>query len=97
MSSHAIPSDASSKLKKETIGQFKGAEIKCEPPNKRLYQFTGNLLLKDRNDPLSISPAAILLRGCILRNTHRIYGVVVYAGHDTKVRPEASNCLTSPT
>ena len=72
-------------MTKETIGQFKGAEIKCEPPNKRLYQFTGNLMLPGHSEPVSISPASILLRGCILRNTNRILGVVVYAGHDTKV------------
>ena len=71
-------------LSKETISQFQGAVVKCEPPNKRLYQFTGNLYLKGNPEPVSISPASILLRGCILRNTNRALGVVIYAGHDTK-------------
>lgn len=56
----------------------------CEPPNSRLYQFTGKLELRPplvqhaRTVPLS--PAAVLLRGCSLCNTARIFGLVIYAG-----------------
>lgn len=58
--------------------------MRCEPPNSRLYHFTGNL---EMPSPLSVEPmvvpappAAVLLRGCSLRNTSRIYGLVIYAG-----------------
>ncbi|KAG2438842.1 hypothetical protein HXX76_005382 [Chlamydomonas incerta] len=33
----------------------------------------------------SLPASAVVLRGCSLRNTECIYGVVVYAGHDTKI------------
>lgn len=75
--------DETKDMRKETIGQFIGT-VHCEPPNSRLYQFTGNLDLQPPLVPsttkLPLTPAAILLRGCSLRNTHRIFGMVVYAG-----------------
>lgn len=77
--------DASRNLTKATLGTFHDAVVECEPPNKRLYNFTGNLLLKGQSDPIPISPASVLLRGCTLRNTERIFGVVIYAGHDSKI------------
>lgn len=58
--------------------------MRCEPPNSRLYHFTGNLELPDgaTGSPLvvPVPPAAVLLRGCSLRNTQRVYGMVLYAG-----------------
>ncbi|PNW75666.1 hypothetical protein CHLRE_12g536050v5 [Chlamydomonas reinhardtii] len=33
----------------------------------------------------SLAASAVVLRGCSLRNTTCIYGVVIYAGHDTKI------------
>ncbi len=75
--------DESKELTHGTLKGFKGG-IECEAPNSRLYQFTGNLLLappivpQERTVP--ISPNAILLRGCALRNTERVFGVVIYAG-----------------
>ncbi len=70
--------DESKDFTSQTISQFTGASIQCEPPNSRLYQFTGNLLLGDKK--LSLSPASILLRGCSLRNTEHVLGAVIYAG-----------------
>ncbi|GLC46232.1 hypothetical protein PLESTM_001843200 [Pleodorina starrii] len=32
-----------------------------------------------------LSASSLLLRGCSVRNTDCVYGVVVYAGHDTKI------------
>ena len=49
-----IALDASKSFTKDTIHQFSGAVVECEPPNKRIYRFTGNLLLKDQSEPLTI-------------------------------------------
>ncbi len=58
--------------------------VKCEPPNSRLYHFTGNLEMPGavggEKLVVPVPPAAILLRGCSLRNTHKVYGLVLYAG-----------------
>ncbi|MEW5306196.1 MAG: hypothetical protein WDW36_008680 [Sanguina aurantia] len=80
--------DATMVLTHESLAGFRGV-IKCEAPNEVIYQFTGNMELQPpfvaAPSVLPLSPAAMLLRGCSLRNTTAIHGVVVYAGHDTKV------------
>lgn len=57
--------------------------IECEPPNNRLHKFVGTLHWKDKD--YALDNDKIVLRGCRLRNTKWMYGVVVYAGHDTKL------------
>ncbi|XP_042229397.1 phospholipid-transporting ATPase ID-like isoform X3 [Homarus americanus] len=64
------------------IGVFRG-EIRCEPPNNQLNKFDGALHWEGNIHPLDNDK--ILLRGCILRNTQWCYGVVVFAGKDTKL------------
>ncbi|CAA0836192.1 Phospholipid-transporting ATPase 1 [Striga hermonthica] len=56
--------------------------IKCEQPNRNIYEFMANMELKGQRFPLSQSN--IILRGCQLKNTEWAIGVVVYAGQDTK-------------
>jgi magnesium-transporting ATPase (P-type) len=70
--------DETKDLLEQDFVQFRQAVIECEGPNARLYQFTGNLVLDGKTLP--ISPSAILLRGCNLRNTDKAVGAVIYAG-----------------
>ncbi|KAL4606488.1 hypothetical protein ACB092_09G106300 [Castanea dentata] len=56
--------------------------IRCEPPNRNIYEFTANMEFNEHRFPLSQSN--IVLRGCQLKNTDWIIGVVVYAGQETK-------------
>eukprot|EP00045_Choanoeca_perplexa_P017396 m.252596 g.252596 ORF g.252596 m.252596 type:complete len:1171 (+) comp17526_c0_seq21:223-3735(+) len=58
------------------------SRLECELPNNKIYQFNGTLLHNGRK--LALDTTNILLRGCVLRNTKRAVGMVVYAGHDTK-------------
>eukprot|EP00798_Chlamydomonas_sp_ICE-L_P016456 gene16456-22676_t len=75
-------------LSVEDLSKYQGS-IECEAPNTKLYQFAGNLLVgppEQTNRPkVAVQPSAVILRGCSLRNTAHIYGVIIYAGHDTKV------------
>ncbi len=75
--------DETKDLTHATLKGFRGG-VECEPPNSRLYQFTGNLLLAPPLVPeertIPVNPAAILLRGCALRNTEHVFGAVIYAG-----------------
>eukprot|EP00051_Salpingoeca_urceolata_P031810 m.13053 g.13053 ORF g.13053 m.13053 type:complete len:1156 (+) comp4442_c0_seq1:490-3957(+) len=60
---------------------FKGV-VNCEPPNNKIYEFKGKLT--DEGQVHSLDARHMLLRGCIVRNTPRVIGLVVYCGHDTK-------------
>lgn len=64
--------------------KVEGVEIVVPPPTDELYVFEGVLRGDgDREEPLGSD--SLLLRGCILRNTEYIYGLVVYNGRDTKL------------
>uniref|UniRef100_A0A0N4UTY0 P-type phospholipid transporter n=1 Tax=Enterobius vermicularis TaxID=51028 RepID=A0A0N4UTY0_ENTVE len=58
-------------------------EIRCEPPNKKINQFHGLLIVGKEEYPLGIEHT--LLRGARLKHTRWIHGVVLYAGHETKL------------
>lgn len=59
------------------------AVVKCELPNCHIYTFEGVITHGDRVIPLG--PDQFLHRGCVLQNTEWLVGVVIYAGHDTKL------------
>lgn len=77
-----LPETAEMGQDEAKIGLFDG-EITCEPPNNHLNKFEGRLTWKSKQ--YSLDNDKILLRGCILRNTQWCYGVVVFAGRDTKL------------
>nr|XP_027188150.1 phospholipid-transporting ATPase 1-like [Cicer arietinum] len=56
--------------------------IRCEQPNRNIYEFTANI--EFNGIKFSLSQSNIVLRGCQLKNTDWIIGVVVYAGQETK-------------
>ena len=69
--------------------------IESEPPHANLYQYSGVVRWTQRNpkrpeepakemaEPISINN--LLLRGCSLRNTAFVLGVVVFTGQETKI------------
>ncbi|XP_029405748.2 phospholipid-transporting ATPase ID isoform X4 [Bactrocera dorsalis] len=66
----------------DLLWNFNG-EIICERPNNLLNKFEGTLIW--RNQRYALDNEKILLRGCVLRNTQWCYGVVIFAGKDTKL------------
>lgn len=58
--------------------------FKFERPNPFLYSFSGTVELPDKSQ-LPIDNSNFLLRGCVLRNTEFVYGVVTYNGHESKI------------
>lgn len=68
--------------REDQLWDFNG-EIVCEPPNNLLNKFEGTLLWK--NQKYSLDNEKLLLRGCVLRNTRWCYGLVIFAGKDTKL------------
>ncbi|XP_073424573.1 probable phospholipid-transporting ATPase IM isoform X1 [Dendrobates tinctorius] len=65
-----------------SLAEFDG-EILSEPPNNKLDKFNGTLIWKDCKH--SLNNSKMLLRGCVLRNTEWCFGMVVFAGPDTKL------------
>ncbi|XP_057636819.1 probable phospholipid-transporting ATPase IM isoform X3 [Chionomys nivalis] len=57
--------------------------VVCEAPNNKLDKFSGVLSWKDSKHTLSNQK--IILRGCVLRNTSWCFGMVLFAGPDTKL------------
>jgi magnesium-transporting ATPase (P-type) len=58
--------------------------IEFEPPNNRLYTFSGKLMRPGQED-VPVDNDNILLRGAMLRNTDWIFGQVVYVGPESKI------------
>jgi phospholipid-transporting ATPase len=86
--------DGETNLKeKASIEQFKGIEegglshihgyIDCEAPNENLTSWKGVVNFEDRDFVADLRN--IILKGCILKNTEYIVGVVVYSGKNTKI------------
>ncbi|XP_060105861.1 phospholipid-transporting ATPase IG isoform X2 [Heteronotia binoei] len=64
------------------------ATIECEQPQPDLYKFVGRInIYKDNQEPVAraLGPENLLLKGATLKTTHKIYGVAVYTGMETKM------------
>ncbi|XP_008835917.1 probable phospholipid-transporting ATPase VD isoform X1 [Nannospalax galili] len=59
------------------------SRIECESPNNDLSRFRG-FLEHSNKERVGLSKENLLLRGCTVRNTEAVVGIVVYAGHETK-------------
>ena len=74
-------------MKKQAVGlNDMKFHLKCEIPNNKIYQFEGQLNIE--NPSLESKKATLsqfMLRGSILSNTDWIIGMIIYAGHDTKI------------
>ncbi len=64
------------------------AELVLEDPNPDLYRFDGKVTVGDRTLPLTLGE--IVYRGCTVRNTPHVVGVVANTGEETKVRMNAN-------
>ena len=66
----------------KSLSQFNG-HIICEPPNNNLSKFEGTLTYNGQK--FSLDNEKVIYRGAVLRNTPWCYGVVLFAGKDTKL------------
>ncbi|XP_023620450.1 phospholipid-transporting ATPase IK, partial [Myotis lucifugus] len=64
------------------MASFQGTVV-CEEPNSQMHHFLGCLQWEGKK--YSLDSGNILLRGCKIRNTDTCYGLVIYAGLDTKI------------
>lgn len=73
------------------------AVLQVEPPSTKLYTFNGKMILPTEGatggsesqimdaEAFPITPDNLLLRGCQIRNTEFVIGVVAYTGPHTKI------------
>ncbi|XP_063311964.1 phospholipid-transporting ATPase IK-like [Pelobates fuscus] len=66
----------------KALAEFDGL-VTCEEPNVRLHKFVGILEWNDKT--YALNNENILLRDCKVRNVDHCYGLVIYAGHDSKI------------
>ncbi|XP_069784802.1 phospholipid-transporting ATPase IC-like isoform X2 [Narcine bancroftii] len=78
----------------DQLAKFDGRII-CQRPNNDLHSFTGTLYWQ--NQEYSLNNEKILLRGCRIRNTEQCYGVVLFAGVDTKIMKNSGKCTMKKT
>ncbi|CAF2490271.1 unnamed protein product [Rotaria sp. Silwood2] len=60
-------------------------ELQCDPPNDDIYHFCGRILLSTSTHAHPCDNNNFLLRGCVLRITDYVDGLIVYAGNETKI------------
>jgi phospholipid-transporting ATPase len=73
---------------KEDVKLFDGVEFNYEAPNVHLYDFSGSMTTESGRIPIDNNN--ILLRGCRLKNTDAVIGVIIFTGHFTKIMMNGS-------
>ncbi|XP_055944168.1 phospholipid-transporting ATPase ID-like [Argiope bruennichi] len=76
------------------FGKFTG-DVICEPPNNNLSKFEGTL--RWEGETYSLDNDKVLYRGCVLRNTRWCYGLVIFAGRDTKLMQNSGKTIFKRT
>jgi phospholipid-translocating ATPase len=81
--------NATSRILSEEDVEGSAFVLDSEPPHPNLYLYNGVLRCQDqtsgqlKDEPVTISE--MLLRGCSIRNTAWVIGLVVFTGKDTKI------------
>ncbi|XP_015262299.1 PREDICTED: phospholipid-transporting ATPase ID-like, partial [Gekko japonicus] len=78
----------------QTLGGFDG-EVQCEAPNNKLDRFVGTLTTK--GEKFALDNEKMLLRGCTIRNTDWCFGLVIFAGPDTKLMQNSGRTIFKRT
>mmetsp|Transcript_7573 Transcript_7573/g.22355 ORF Transcript_7573/g.22355 Transcript_7573/m.22355 type:complete len:1298 (+) Transcript_7573:304-4197(+) len=68
------------------------ATLACEPPNSNLHYFIGRTVVQagDRRETVAVTMNEILLRGCTLKNSGFVVGLVVYTGPESRIQMNAA-------
>ncbi|WVO16102.1 hypothetical protein L204_103768 [Cryptococcus depauperatus] len=78
----------------QSVAMLRG-HLASEAPNSSLYTYDGTFHLSSSHlgassTKIPVGPNQMLLRGAQLRNTEWVYGIVVNAGHETKLMRNAT-------
>ncbi|XP_069505587.1 phospholipid-transporting ATPase IK-like [Ambystoma mexicanum] len=78
----------------QALSGFDGSVI-CEEPNSKMHTFIGTL--EWRGNKYALDNEKVLLRGCRIRNTETCYGLVIYAGIDSKIMKNCGRIIVKKT
>eukprot|EP00667_Euglena_gracilis_P000434 EG_transcript_434 len=67
----------------EMLQVMAGVRVECEEPNRHLELFTGTLVTPAGQ--VGLSNQNVIYRGCTVRNTKWVYGLVTFTGMETKL------------
>ncbi len=71
------------------------ANVKCEGPTDKIYQFDGRMTIESHGSLLvSLSYENFLLRGSSLRQTDWVIGLVTFTGHYTRIMKNSTGART---
>lgn len=59
-------------------------QVQCDKPNPSLVKWNCNIHI-DGEEWNSLTLNQLILKGCLLKNTDFIFGVVIYTGHESKI------------
>eukprot|EP01012_Entosiphon_sulcatum_P005957 TRINITY_DN12775_c0_g2_i1.p1 TRINITY_DN12775_c0_g2~~TRINITY_DN12775_c0_g2_i1.p1 ORF type:complete len:1309 (-),score=248.66 TRINITY_DN12775_c0_g2_i1:349-4275(-) len=79
-------------LSGEQVNYLRSLRVECEHPNEDLHSFHGVIQGKDQQGEATqyaVSNKQVIYRGCTLRNTRWVYGLVVFTGMETKLMRNA--------
>lgn len=60
-------------------------EVQCDPPNDDVYHYHGRIIISTGETIYPCDNNNVLLRGCVLRITDYVDGIIIYAGNETKI------------
>ncbi|CAK0743492.1 hypothetical protein CVIRNUC_001474 [Coccomyxa viridis] len=68
------------------------ATLECEQPNADLHKFQGRLIYQSASEERSmpVTTNEMLLRGCMLKNSNYVLGLVVYTGKESRIQMNAA-------
>jgi phospholipid-transporting ATPase len=70
-------------LSEKLLAELTG-EVQCDKPNPSLVKWNCNIKIRN-SEWEALTMNQLLLRGCIIKNTDYIYGLVIYTGRETKI------------
>lgn len=72
-------------FKHKTFDEIKDmpGSVICDEPDENLKEWNGTIIFK--KERIYATLKNIILKGCTLKNTEDMYGLVIYSGHNTKI------------
>ena len=82
-SRHATPPLTHLRTAADCADKRNSFHINCDAPDVNMYKLNATVVIGKEKSP--VDQQMVLLRGCVLRNTKWVIGLVLFTGEDTKI------------